>query len=668
MRKNLALIGINIIICYILFFRINQLFYYTLIIPFLLTLINTDNTFQKYYFFMLLPMFYFNIINASIILVSYICLFIVFKKLNIKYLYLTSYILSASISLIFKFYYDSTFFIFAPILSLTITLYQFKFKNTPNELLIFALISQMIIIDNKYFIDISLIILFLYIIYNKTDYLFFVSFLVMGFQFYLTNNYIVFIYPLIVYLSLKKEILFSIIIYLLLVIYCLFIKDITIEVITSSIIILVIMLFKEKVITTDYFPMLLESFNNEVMSFCSFLDNFKINNKDNNFDIITENISKKFCVNCSKRYKCFGVDKINTYNFFKNIIKEKETNFFCNHKEDIKARVYSLTKTNPVYFNEKSNIEFNRISLALREYSVNLASRNIDVFTNYTRLKKELINYGFIPHIFEPNCSDNIDLRIGFEKRFDNISSKLQKISEKILNCELTVKLVSNDTLYSYYVITNKIKYNIIFDTLSVAKNNFVISGDNLFASKYDNGYFKAAIADGMGSGHEAFKLSKEAIDLVEKISKENINDNTSINILNTFYSLNDHHDIYSTLDYISIDLKTGDSILYKMGATTTFVIRDNQIIPIYNHNLPFGIEEMILKEDISLINNDLVIMVSDGVCEHIDEVLLTNYLQEIKDEKPHQIVYDIMQKVYEENNNIIKDDMSIIAIRLLDI
>lgn len=664
MKKNISLICINIIICYILFFRINQLFYYTLIIPFLLTLINSDNTYQKYYFIILLPMFYFNIINASIILISYFSLLFVYRKYNIKLLYLTSYILSATISLIFKFYYDSTFFILAPILSLSITMYQFKFKNTPNELLIFALISQVIITDNTYYILISLTLLLLYIIYNKTDYLFIVSFFTMSFQFYYSSNYIVLIYPLLVYLALKKDNIFIIIISIFLFAYSFYLKSISIEVIYSFIVILLILLLNDKNVSIDYFPMLLESFNNEIISFCSFLDNFKINNKEENIDYINNDLIQKFCTNCPSKYTCFN-NKLKVYEYLKSIIRNTNTNYNCKYKNEMKARLYTLKKTNPIKEN-KEHIEMNKLSIALREYSVNLASRNTDVFTNYTKLKKELVDYGFIPFIFEPNCTNDIDIKVGFDKRFDNIAPKLKKLAEKILGEDLSVQFLSNDTLYCYYIITNEVKYDVIFQTMSVSKNNYVISGDNMFAKKYDNGYFKAAIADGMGSGYEAHKLSREAIDLVEKISKDNISDNTSINILNTFYSLNDYYDNYSTLDYISIDLKTGNTILYKMGSTTTYIIRGLQIIPVYNHNLPFGIEDMICTEEICLDDDDLVIMISDGVSEHIDEQLLTNYLKEISKDKPHNITYNIMNKVYEENNSIIKDDMSIIAIRVI--
>ncbi|MFI3251951.1 MAG: SpoIIE family protein phosphatase [bacterium] len=447
-------------------------------------------------------------------------------------------------------------------------------------------------------------------------------------------------------------------------------NNITPEAIFASILILIIILYpKESKVTSDYFPMLLESFNNEIMGFCSFLDNFKSEpNQSDNFANITNSITHTFCISCTKRYECFGNNKLKTYEYFKNIIKQNDVNlFYCNYKTDLISKVYSLVKIYPVNFNNKNDIQINRISQALREYSIDLASKNVNVFQDYTKLKTELVSYGFVPLIFEPNCiKDGIDLKIGFEKRFDNIAPKLLSIANSIFKTDLSVKLISNNTLYAYYVITNKIKFNVIYDSLSLAKNNFIISGDNFFTAKYDNGYFKAAIADGMGSGFDAFELSKETINLVQQISNQNMSDFTSINILNTFYSLNDHHDIYSTLDYISIDLKTGNSILYKMGATTTYVVSSGNIKPIYNNNLPFGIDDLITKEEISLQANDLVIMVSDGVSEHIDEVKLTNYIKEIENEKPHQIVYDLMQKVYNENNQIIKDDMSIIAIRLV--
>ncbi len=670
MLKKISLILINILICYILFFRINQLFYYTLIIPFLLTLINTEN--PKYYFLVILPMFIFNMLNASIILIAYISLYIVYKRCNIKYLYLTSFLLSASISLIFKYYYQTNFSYYAPLLSLLITIYQLKFKNTPNEVLIFLLITQIIIIDNPYFILITLTILFLYIIYNKTDYLFMVGFLLMMFHFYILKDYLVVIYPLLIYTSIKKEKLFNIIILLLLVIYSI-IYQFNYNVVYSSILIILILFKKEIPINSDYYTMLLDSFNNEVMNFCSFLDNFKVDtsNSSNNITTIITTITRNHCTQCPNRYDCFGVNKLKTYKFIKQILKDNATEFdnYCIKYSEVISNIYSLKKMYYISFNNSNDIQVNGLSKALREYSIDLASKNVLLFTHYTKLKEELINYGFIPIIFDTNfINDGIDLKIGFEKRFDNIAVKLHSIASRVFNKDLSVKLISNDTMYAYYIITNRIKYNVIYDSISVAKSNFIISGDNMYIKKFDNGYFKACIADGMGSGFDAYELSSETIKLVERISNQNIHDNTSINILNTFYSLNDCYDMYSTLDYLSIDLKTGLALIYKMGATTTFIIKDNNVIPIFNKNLPFGIDDMVTKEEIVLNTDDLVIMISDGVTEHIDEEKLTNFLYSKKLDKPHQIVYDLMQKVYSENNNVIKDDMSIIALRIVDL
>ena len=85
----------------------------------------------------------------------------------------------------------------------------------------------------------------------------------------------------------------------------------------------------------------------------------------------------------------------------------------------------------------------------------------------------------------------------------------------------------------------------------------------------------------------------------------------------------------------------------------------------LYNNNLPFGINDFITKEEYRLEKGDLIVLVSDGINDYIDERVLINYIENLKNELPHKIVYEILQKIYYDNGNKIQDDMSCVAIKI---
>ena len=65
------------------------------------------------------------------------------------------------------------------------------------------------------------------------------------------------------------------------------------------------------------------------------------------------------------------------------------------------------------------------------------------------------------------------------------------------------------------------------------------------------------------------------------------------------------------------------------------------------------------------LKNDDLVILISDGVTDYISETKLQKVILSLKNETPHKIVYEILQGIYRENNSKINDDMTCIAIKI---
>ena len=119
--------------------------------------------------------------------------------------------------------------------------------------------------------------------------------------------------------------------------------------------------------------------------------------------------------------------------------------------------------------------------------------------------------------------------------------------------------------------------------------------GDNYLVKELNNSKFIAAISDGMGKGYLANEESNSTLKLVDEVTNVDISTSTSLQILNTFYFIQDYLEKYSTLDFVEIDRNKGEVLFYKMGATTSYLFhKDGSFEKIENENLPFGIEEII--------------------------------------------------------------------------
>jgi len=218
----------------------------------------------------------------------------------------------------------------------------------------------------------------------------------------------------------------------------------------------------------------------------------------------------------------------------------------------------------------------------------------------------------------------------------------------------------------TYINIIPKLKIDVIYGYGAISSEGLDICGDNYLIKEFDNGHFISAISDGMGKGYSAFYESDMTLKLVSDIIELNVDCSTALEILNTYYVVQDYLEQYATLDFLEINRYTSIAHFYKMGATTTYIFKKNGTIDrIINKSLPFGIEEEIDNSEYQLEEDDLVLMSSDGIFENlVDMNKLESFIDSIKDLPPQKIVYEILN--YAINNKVkTKNDMSVVALKI---
>ena len=151
---------------------------------------------------------------------------------------------------------------------------------------------------------------------------------------------------------------------------------------------------------------------------------------------------------------------------------------------------------------------------------------------------------------------------------------------------------------------------------ISLPEDEESVCGDETGELRMPSGKVVYAVSDGMGSGEEASRESRAAIDLLFDqyrlgVEKELIYEN-----VNRLLIARGEKEIYATLDAASIDLVTGEAEMVKCGAPPTCLIRGGNVRTLSGEALPCGIvdEARPYIRRIRLKQRDRLVFCTDGV------------------------------------------------------
>ncbi len=197
-------------------------------------------------------------------------------------------------------------------------------------------------------------------------------------------------------------------------------------------------------------------------------------------------------------------------------------------------------------------------------------------------------------------------------------------------------------------------------------------SGDAACACSLPGGRLAFILSDGMGKGMKAAAESQAVVANLKRLLKKGVAPSKAIKLVNKELLKNGDSEIFATVDLIIIDKETGDSRFYKMGAATSFLLRDKNIKRIEHAALPIGMIGRIsaCQLKMKLVPGDTIIMVSDGITEADREDLeadwLQKYLGQIPCAKGPRIlageIVSLAQEKYDERQ---KDDLTAVVIRI---
>ena len=144
------------------------------------------------------------------------------------------------------------------------------------------------------------------------------------------------------------------------------------------------------------------------------------------------------------------------------------------------------------------------------------------------------------------------------------------------------------------------------------------ISGDTAISSGLPDGSLALILSDGMGKGIRAAALSRAATSRLRKNLKGGMAPAHAIKEVNSFMVSHAKAENFATLDLLIIDRNTRKAKFYKMGAASSFVLRDGKVRMFEQAALPIGIipEIRLTHVALQLRPGDIVLMASDGITE----------------------------------------------------
>lgn len=255
-------------------------------------------------------------------------------------------------------------------------------------------------------------------------------------------------------------------------------------------------------------------------------------------------------------------------------------------------------------------------------------------------------------------------------------TAKVAKIFSAVLNREVVPQesaplYIMED--FSQFSFVLKPSFALQTGVARAVKETEKLSGDSYGFCEDEKGRFAILLSDGMGSGDKAMADSELVIELSEKFLEAGYPLEKTMKLINSALVSGIDNKNMSTLDICDINLHTGDCSFAKVGATVSFIKRDNFVDKIVAGNLPLGIfvdmEPDIIRR--SLTAGDYIIMLSDGVLEGLGQVIgedgLYDFLCAMDSLPAKEMANHLLNYVIRVCNGKIRDDMTILVAKVID-
>jgi len=294
-------------------------------------------------------------------------------------------------------------------------------------------------------------------------------------------------------------------------------------------------------------------------------------------------------------------------------------------------------------------------------------------------LKKRLKTMGLAVHSVlvysRENKRQEVYLTVNTKRRrcvaVKEVAAALSKLMKKaMMPAKDSRAFVGSERITLLFV--ERTNFQVLYGIEKANKDKEQISGDNFSLYHCREGQFVAALSDGMGSGIAAYKESEMVVDLLEQFLEAGFTKETAVRMINSALIVRSDAQVFSTIDISSLDLYTGICEFLKVGASTTFIRRENWVETISSTSLPAGVFHKLDPDCTSkkLYDGDMVIMVTDGILDALpaahQESLMKDIIMEHDTANPGELAGYILNRVQQYQDKEPTDDMTVLVMGIV--
>lgn len=411
---------------------------------------------------------------------------------------------------------------------------------------------------------------------------------------------------------------------------------------------------------------------------------------------VQNELTGKICASCESCAVCWERDSTPLYGILSSMISsiwhvgepgkenEEQLSRYCARSRDMveeAVRVFERVNLNRAWYNRLlENREVIAEQLDAMAYIMQDCAREERVLDTQERralaeIRYRAREYGIV--IEEMHLIETLDGRLKLEVTLKSrlggcISMKTflaaagHALGKKLRMTADSKTFISREP--APFVLYEDTVYRNVQGIARMTKDGAGISGDNFSFLELERGELLLGLSDGMGSGSMACKESEMVLDLVERFMEAGFSVETAIRMMNSAMVMKGEDDLYSTVDLCKINLYTGKACLYKIGASATFIKREDEVECITSSSLPVGAKAQIEIEtsETVLKNGDFVVMVTDGVLEYLHvpkpEETMQEIIESIQTNNPGILAKRIMERVMLFTGGKARDDMTVLA------
>ncbi len=409
---------------------------------------------------------------------------------------------------------------------------------------------------------------------------------------------------------------------------------------------------------------------------------------------IYDNASDRVCSRCGMRYYCFEKQKQVTYDDFHSLTDTLKRNGFVKERdieENFKKKCCRVTELvssiNQSYKEYLSCESASRRITQIRTAVAGQFSGLSDILQDMSEEFENCVTYdgecsarvidaltSLSLSVVDCNCTISsgkgmvVEVQLLLNHKMNISKSQVTREVSRACGRVFESPLLSYELDRVRITLCEKPQFDVEIGTAQHVCNNAQLCGDCLNYFNNGMGSFVLLLSDGMGTGGRAAVDSNMAISIMSKLCRAGLSYDCALQVVNSSLMIKSEDESMATLDVLDFNMFSGKAEFMKAGACVTYVKKNSKLYRKDMSSLPVGIlnEVKFAKEAITLTQDDMIVMISDGAMTG-DDKWIEKLIMSCGETSMQELSYSIVEKAKERRNDGHDDDITAIAMRVIE-